>query len=171
MASVLQISRVACARQQPQCFSIHKGRLAPRAAPRSQRRSLQICHGIGDDATQGWLDLSKLMSSSRKETKTAYDSLANLIGKDVHVDVNGWHLYLKDITATKGLKLDQVLAAAIGPEVTDSGYPDSDLEELLKKIPLELGKGKTTVSLFDAIPKTGIRNFSNAIKDYARDQK
>lgn len=65
----------------------------------------------------------------------------------------------------------QVLATAIGPEVTDNGFPDSDLEELLKKIPLELGKGKATVSLFDAIPKTGIRNFSNAIKDYARDQK
>lgn len=26
----------------------------------------------------------------------------------MHVDVNGWHLYLKDITATKGLKMDQV---------------------------------------------------------------
>ena len=65
--------------------------------------------------------------------------------------------------------MDQALAQAIGPEVDQNGYPDSDLEELLKKVPLELGKGKAKVSLFDAIPKTAVRNFSNAIKDYARD--
>ena len=90
-------------------------------------------------------------------------------GKDVHVDINGWHLYLRDMSATQGFKMDQVLAQAIGPEVSDRGYPDSDLEELLKKVPIELGKGKTSVSLFDAIPQAAFRNFSNAIKDYAKD--
>lgn len=89
-------------------------------------------------------------------------------GKDVHVDVNGWHLFLRDITVTQGIKMDQALAQAIGPDVSDRGYPDSDLEELLKKVPLELGKGKVKVPLFDAIPPTGFRNFSNAIKDYAK---
>lgn len=87
----------------------------------------------------------------------------------MHVDVNGWHLYLRDITATKQFKMDQALAQAIGPEVSQNGYPDSELEQLLKKVPLELGKGKVTVSLFDAIPQTAFRNFSNAIKDYAQD--
>ena len=65
--------------------------------------------------------------------------------------------------------MDQALAQAIGPDVDQSGYPDSELEQLLKKVPLELGKGKTTISLFDAIPQTGFRNFSNAIKDYTKD--
>ena len=92
-------------------------------------------------------------------------------GKDVHVDVNGWHLFLRDITATQGLKMDQALAHAIGPEVGSNGISDAELESLLKKIPLELGKGKTKVSLFDAIPSSAFRNFSNAIKDYAKDLK
>lgn len=37
--------------------------------------------GIGKDAAQGWLDISKLVSGGGK-TKTAYDKLASLIGAE-----------------------------------------------------------------------------------------
>ena len=86
-------------------------------------------------------------------------------GKDVYVDLNGWHLHLQHITAKDNFKLSQALAMAIGPEAK-AGISDKDLEDFLKKVPLQLGQGKAQVSLFDAIPKSGIRNLSNAIKDY-----
>ena len=81
------------------------------------------------------------------------------------MDLNGWHLHLQHITAKDNFKLSQALAMAIGPEAK-AGISDKDLEDFLKKVPLQLGQGKAQVSLFDAIPKSGIRNLSNAIKDY-----
>ncbi len=39
-------------------------------------------------------------------------------GKEVYVDVNGWHLYLRDISVPgKDAKLSQALAALFGSKV------------------------------------------------------
>ena len=32
----------------------------------------------------------------------------NAAGKEVYVDIQGWHLFLKDITVQKDIKMDQV---------------------------------------------------------------
>lgn len=83
----------------------------------------------------------------------------------MYVDVNGWHLHLQHIKAKDSFNMAQALAMAIGPEVK-KGVSDAELDEFLKKVPLEIGQGKGQISLFDAIPKSGVRNLSNAIKDY-----
>lgn len=38
-------------------------------------------------------------------------------GRDVYVDIAGWHLYLRDMSAVPGVKMSQALATKLGPEV------------------------------------------------------
>jgi hypothetical protein len=39
-------------------------------------------------------------------------------GKDVYVDLSGWHLFLRDMTASPGLKMNHALAQQLGPQVS-----------------------------------------------------
>lgn len=84
-------------------------------------------------------------------------------GRDIYVDVNGWHLYLRDITAAQDIKLNQALAQQIG----ESGGT-LDLQDLLSKIPLKIGGGKVKVSLYDAIPSFSFDDLESIVKDYQR---
>lgn len=86
-------------------------------------------------------------------------------GKDIYIDVNGWHLFLKDVTAAPDVKLNQALAQQIGEEITQGKL---DLESLLKKIPIKIGGGKTKVSLYDAIPSFGYDDFESIVRDFER---
>ena len=79
------------------------------------------------------------------------------------MDVNGWHLYLRDITAAPDLKLNQALAQQIGEGATD-------LQDLLSKIPLKLGGGKVKVSLYDAIPSFSFDDLEKLVSDFQRDR-
>ena len=88
----------------------------------------------------------------------------------MYVDVNGWHLHLQHIKAKDNFNMAQALAQAIGPEVK-AGVSDADLEEFLKKVPLQVGQGKGQISLYEAIPKSGVRNLSNAIKDFKYEEE
>ncbi|KAK9838822.1 hypothetical protein WJX74_003957 [Apatococcus lobatus] len=106
----------------------------------TQGRRKSFTKGLGKDAAEGWLDLAKLVSSSGGP-KSAFEDLAYELGRDVYMDMNGWHLYLRDITAGKGLKLHQALAQQLGMEAKTL-QRQSQLEELLKKVPVSLGGGK-----------------------------
>lgn len=86
-------------------------------------------------------------------------------GKDIYIDVNGWHLFLKDVTAAPDVKLNQALAQQIGEE---SSQGKLDLEALLKKVPVKIGGGKTRVSLFDAIPSFSYDDLQNIVRDFDR---
>ncbi len=44
-------------------------------------------------------------------------------GRDVYMDMNGWHLYLRDISAGKGLKLNQALAQQAGFSCSECLHP------------------------------------------------
>jgi hypothetical protein len=41
-------------------------------------------------------------------------------GRDVYVDVAGWHLFLRDMNAAPGVKMSTALANQFGPEVSRS---------------------------------------------------
>lgn len=75
------------------------------------------------------------------------------------MDVNGWHLYLRDITAGPDLKLNQALAQQIGEGAVD-------LKDLLSKIPLKIGGGKVKVSLYDAIPSFSLDDLEKIVSDF-----
>ena len=86
-------------------------------------------------------------------------------GKDIYVDVNGWHLFLRDITAGPDLKLNQALAQQIG-EASSKGRVD--LEGLLKKVPIKIGGGKTQVSLYEAIPSFSLGDLEKIVEKFER---
>lgn len=61
----------------------------------------------------------------------------------------------------------QALASQLGP----MGEPsESEVEEVLKKIPLSLGGGKQKVSLYDALPSMGVRDLAEIVKDFSKNQ-
>jgi hypothetical protein len=61
----------------------------------------------------------------------------------------------------------QALASQLGP----MGEPsESEVEEVLKKIPLSLGGGKQKVSLYDALPSMGARDLVEIVKDFSKDK-
>mmetsp|Transcript_26046 Transcript_26046/g.56854 ORF Transcript_26046/g.56854 Transcript_26046/m.56854 type:complete len:161 (+) Transcript_26046:71-553(+) len=136
--------------------SAHR-RVQPRVVP---------ARSIGKDAVDAWLDLSKLVAGSGGN-KTPYDELASAIGKDVYVDIAGWHLYLRDMTATPGLKMSQALAQQLGPQAS-RGLRESDVEAVLKKIPIKVGAGKLRVSLYDVTPSMCIADLTRILEDFAR---
>eukprot|EP00878_Enallax_costatus_P032678 GHUV01035930.1.p1 GENE.GHUV01035930.1~~GHUV01035930.1.p1 ORF type:complete len:129 (+),score=22.50 GHUV01035930.1:423-809(+) len=78
--------------------------------------------GFCTAVVEGWLDLAKLVASEGSKQKSPYDELAYKIGRDVYVDIAGWHLFLRDMSAVPGLKMSQALATKLGPEVR--GYRD-----------------------------------------------
>jgi hypothetical protein len=48
--------------------------------------------GAGQDAVSSWVDLASFVSSAGGAGRTPYDDLADAIGRDVYIDVAGWHL-------------------------------------------------------------------------------
>ena len=53
-------------------------------------------------------------------------------------------------------------------KASDANLDEREVEELLKKVPLRLGQGKTQVSLFEAIPTYAIQDLVKIAKDYAK---
>lgn len=84
-------------------------------------------------------------------------------GSDIYIDVNGWHLFLRDVSAGPDLKLNQALAQQIG-EATNNGK--LDLDGLLKQIPVKLGGGKAKISLYDAIPSFSLDDFHKIVEKF-----
>ncbi|KXZ50547.1 hypothetical protein GPECTOR_16g722 [Gonium pectorale] len=141
-------------------------------------------HGIGRDAVDGWLDLTKLVAGSGGN-KTPYEEFASAIGgtggsvvppsspeggRDVYVDLAGWHLYLRDMgTGVPGssLKMSQALAQQLGPQL-NKGLREPDVEALLKKVPVKLGAGKLKASLYDVMPSMCVGDLVRLCEEFAR---
>ncbi|WIA16395.1 hypothetical protein OEZ86_007881 [Tetradesmus obliquus] len=144
--------------------------ICPLRSPALQQRRCVAARGLGKDVVEGWLDLAKLVASEGSKAKSPYEELAYQIGRDVYVDIAGWHLFLRDMSAVPGLKMSQALATKLGPEVAGSrrGLLESDVAAVLKKIPVELGAGKTRVSLFEVMPSMCVSDLVKILDDYAR---
>lgn len=138
----------------------------------SPTRRAVAARGFGKDIVEGWLDLAKLVASDGNKAKGPYEELAYKIGRDVYVDIAGWHLALRDMSAAPGFKMSQCLATALGPEAAGSGRSgvrENDVAAVLKKIPVELGAGKTRVSLYDVMPSVCVSDLCKILDDFARD--
>ncbi len=44
----------------------------------------------------------------------------------------------------------------------------SQLESLLKKVPVKLGGGKLQVSLYDVLPSSAVQDLQRIVEDFAR---
>jgi hypothetical protein len=68
--------------------------------------------------TGAFLDLAKLVASDTSRRSGGFDDLASDIGRDVYADLNGWHLFLKDMgTVPGGPKMADLLAQQLGATV------------------------------------------------------
>lgn len=76
------------------------------------------CSSVYPAVTQSFLDLASLVASDTSSNKGAFDDLAYTIGNEAYADLNGWHLYLKDMSAVPGgPKMHQLLAEQLGTTV------------------------------------------------------
>ena len=64
---------------------------------------------------QGWPEIDPLaeMLDDSPVCPWAEAALSGLAGRDVYMDMNGWHLFLRDVNAGHGLKLNQALAQQV----------------------------------------------------------
>lgn len=115
------------------------------------------------------MDLASLVASSGSGGHTPYDSLADKIGQDCYVDVNGWHLYLRDVKIPGGnFTLAQGLAQQLGPEVQGKGARGVDYQGLLKKVPMKFGGGKVTLPLNDVMPSGCMKDLEQICEQWER---
>ena len=92
--------------------------------------------------------------------------LANAIGSEVYADVNGWHLFLRDMSSYH-IGLARALAAKIELE----GRADErDVVDILKKVPVKLGGGKVELPLFDVVPSGCVMDLVDICERYADDR-
>lgn len=137
-----------------------------------QRAQTIRARGIGKEVTGAWLDLAKLVASDGGK-KGPYDDLAYKIGRDVYVDIAGWHLFLRDMSAVPGLKMAAALAGQLGPEALRAGrggLRESDVTAVLKRVPVDVGGGRVTLSLYDVMPNGCVADLARILCDFARDQ-
>lgn len=64
--------------------------------------------------------------------------------------------------------MSQALAEQLGAMAGD--LSEQEVEQLLKKVPLSLGAGKKSISLFDAMPSFAVRDLAEIVQDFARNQ-
>ena len=113
----------------------------------------------------GWLDLTALVANSSAGSTTGFASLLEKVGDDIYLDFNGWHLYLRDC------KFQEPLVSVLAEKVKSGDIRDvSDVEGLLKGVPLNLGSGKIKVSVYDAMPSRGAEDLYELLQQYADDR-
>ena len=79
----------------PHLFSLPPPAPLAAAAPAALRpsRRLTQARGTGQDAVGSWIDLASFVTSSGGGGgRSPYEELADKIGRDVYIDVAGWHL-------------------------------------------------------------------------------
>lgn len=109
------------------------------------------------------------LQKSSSAARTPYDDLADSIGRDCYIDVAGWHLYLKDVKLPEGsgLTMAQGLAAQLGAQAQgQKQISGADVESMLKRVPVDLGKGKTTVSLERLMPSICVNDLKQIMEEY-----
>lgn len=52
----------------------------------------------------------------------------------MYVDVNGWHLFLKDVSIASEVKLHTALTQQIAPGLLADGFDRSKIEDVLKQV-------------------------------------
>ena len=95
--------------------------------------------------------------------------LAQDIGRDCYVDLNGWHLFLKDMKPQGSVHTG--LANVVTATILKNGKTcsEQDATEILKAVKVPLGGGKMEASLFDLMPKRCVDDFVEIAKKYADD--
>lgn len=92
----------------------------------------------------------------------AIEKLAAAIGESVYIDVAKWHLYLRDA------HLHTTLAERFYPMLTKGSVSESQVNDVLKSIPVKLGGGKLEVPLSDLLPMQSQVHLVDALEEFQR---
>ena len=90
------------------------------------------------------------------------ERFADDLGKDVYMDIGGWHLYLRDCRG-----LHQSLAAAIALRYRDEGYSEDAALDCASSIEVPLGGGKSKAKLLDLLPAFCVDDLTELSRAYA----
>ncbi len=109
--------------------------------------------------------------ATSSSNRTPFDDFAASIGKDIYIDVQGWHLFLRDVKVS-GVEqsMAQALATKIGGDMMSSGrFEEREVEEVLRRTPVVLGRGKVTVSLMDVVPSILVDDLYRKCEAFCRE--
>lgn len=123
-------------------------------------------NNVGKDFVESFFDVADFLSGA---SSFGTSELAENIGRDCYVDVNGWHLFLKDMKP-QGSFHGGLANVVIGTIVKNGKKcSEEDMTEILKTVKVPLGGGKMEASLFDLMPKRCVDDFVDIAKRYADD--
>ncbi|CAL6438088.1 unnamed protein product [Bathycoccus prasinos] len=133
---------------------------------RSAFTTTSASSNMGKDFVESFFDVADFLSGA---SSFGTSELAENIGRDCYVDVNGWHLFLKDMKPQGSFH--QGLANVVIGTIVKNGKKcsEEDMTEILKTVKVPLGGGKMEASLFDLMPKRCVDDFVDIAKRYADD--
>ena len=133
---------------------------------RSAFTTTSASSNMGKDFVESFFDVADFLSGA---SSFGTSELAENIGRDCYVDVNGWHLFLKDMKPQGSFH--QGLANVVIGTIVKNGKKcsEEDMTEILKTVKVPLGGGKMEASLFDLMPKRCVDDFVDTAKRYADD--
>jgi hypothetical protein len=99
---------------------------------------------------------------AKTNTREAIETLAAEIGENIYIDVAKWHLYLREA------HLHTTVAERIYPLLTQNRLDESEVIQILRDIPVNLGGGKRQVPLIDLIPTSGQVNLMDLLEEFQR---
>jgi len=136
---------------------------------RNSNKSSIVPAGVGDDAVSSWLDLAGFVAKT-KGSRSPYEELSSKIGDQCYIDVQGWHLYLKDVKIAPGapVTMADALAEKLGSTMQGQGFSQSMLDSLMSQVPVKLGQGKATLPLADVMPSRGLQDLAEICEKYTR---
>lgn len=91
------------------------------------------------------------------------ETLAAKIGENVYIDVAKWHLYLNDA------KLHTVVAEKVYPLLEDNSLTEDAVTSILQEIQIELGGGRTKLSLDKLLPMQCKVNLLDLLEEYQQE--
>lgn len=96
--------------------------------------------GLAEEGMGSFMDMAKFLASTKKGN---FKDLEDEIGKEIYVDINGFHLYLADLRAVAGSNtvMAQVVSDSLGAKMA-AGFEPETLKDGLRIIPIRVGGGK-----------------------------
>ncbi|GBG00291.1 hypothetical protein Rsub_12970 [Raphidocelis subcapitata] len=76
------------------------------------------------------------------------------------------------MSAVPGLKMASALAGQLGPDAAKAGrggLREAEVSGVLKKIPVDVGGGRVTLSLYDVMPSGCVSDLVRLLEDWVRD--
>ncbi len=90
------------------------------------------------------------------------EKLAAEIGENVYIDIAKWHLYLAEA------HLHTEVAKKVYTLLEDDALSESEVNQILRDIPVLLGGGKKEVNLLDLLPQNSITNLMDLLEEYQK---